>query len=156
MGAKSKKSHGRILVQNKKAYHNYHIIQKFEAGIVLVGSEVKAIREGKFSLSDSYCQIIDGELWLINSHIGHYSKSSVFNHHPKRNRKLLMHKSEIKRLIGKLAEKNLTMVPLCAYLKNNRVKLEVALVKGKKLWDKRQSIIEKEIKREMGRKLKGY
>ena len=133
---------------NRKAYHEYHIDETFEAGIVLTGTEVKSLREGKANLKDSYAKIKDGEIFLVNAHISPYSCGNIFNHEPKRDRKLLMHKREINRLFGKVKERGYTLVALSMYFdKRNRAKLEIALAKGKTLYDKRESIKRKDEKR---------
>ena len=145
----------KIIATNKKAYHDYEILETYEAGIVLQGSEVKSIRRGSISLKDSYARIKNGELILKNCSIAPYDASSVFNHEPMRDRKLLMHKREILRLQGKVQEKGLTLVALKVYLKRGIVKIELGLAKGKKIYDKRaeakKKVIEREIKRMMSR-----
>jgi len=133
---------------NRKAYHDYHIEETFEAGIVLTGTEVKSLREGKANLKDSFAKIKDGELFLVNAHISPYSCGNIYNHEPKRERKLLMHKREINRLFGKVKERGYTLVALSMYFdKRNRAKMEIALAKGKTLYDKRESIKRKDEKR---------
>ncbi|MCX8022227.1 MAG: SsrA-binding protein SmpB [Syntrophorhabdaceae bacterium] len=133
---------------NRKAFHDYHIEEKFEAGLVLTGTEVKSLREGRINLKDSYAKIKDGELFLVNAHISPYSCGNIYNHDPKRERKLLMHKNEILRLYGKVKERGYTLVPLSVYFnKRNIAKLEIALAKGKTLYDKRESIKRKDEKR---------
>lgn len=146
----------RTLVTNRKARHNYHILETYETGIALAGTEVKSLREGKGNLQDSFARIENGELFLYNMHISPYEKGNIYNKDPRRTRKLLMHKREIHRLFGKIQEKGLTLVPLKLYLKKGFVKVELALAKGKKLYDKRESIKRKTIKREMQRTLKEY
>jgi SsrA-binding protein len=145
----------KIIATNKKAYHDYEILETYEAGIVLQGSEVKSIRRGSISLKDSYARIKNGELILKNCSIAPYDASSVFNHEPMRDRKLLMHKREILRLQGKVQEKGLTLVALKVYLKRGIIKIELGLAKGKKIYDKRaeakKKVIEREIKRMMSR-----
>jgi len=131
----------KTICTNKKAYHDYHIEDKYEAGIVLTGTEVKSLRDGNANLKDSYAKIKNGELYLINAHISPYSCGNIFNHDPKRDRKLLMHKREINRLLGKVSEKGFTIVPLALYFnKKNQVKVELGLAKGKTLYDKREAI----------------
>jgi SsrA-binding protein len=142
----------RPIATNRRARHNYHIEETYEAGISLVGSEVKTLRGGKASLQDAYAVIRDGEVFLLGVHIPPYAQASIQNHDPTRMRKLLMHKEEIRRLIGKINEKGLTLVPLRLYFKGNKVKAELALAKGKRAYDKRQSIAEREAKREMSRR----
>lgn len=139
---------------NRKARHEYHILQIFEAGIVLVGTEVKALREGKANLVDSYASIKNGEVWLIGAHISEYKQGNINNHNPTRDRKLLLNKSEIRKLIGKTKEKGLTLIPLRIYFKNGRVKVELALAKGKKSYDKRETIAKRDFQREQERKIK--
>jgi SsrA-binding protein len=138
----------KVICANKKAYHDYHIEEKFEAGIALTGTEVKALREGKANLKDSYARVKEGELFLVNAHISPYSCGNIYNHDPKRTRKLLMHAREIDRLIGKVKERGYTLVPLSLYFnKRNMAKMEIALAKGKTLYDKRESIRKKDEKR---------
>jgi len=145
----------KIIAQNKKAYFSYNITDKFEVGIVLHGTEVKSIRQGKVNLKDGYAVIRNGEVFLQNCHISPYSHGTHDNHDPLRVRKLLMHKLEIKRLIGKVKETSLTLVPLKIYItQRGLVKLEIGLAKGKKLHDKRESMKEKSAKREMDRAMK--
>ena len=144
----------KLICSNKKARRNYDIIETFEAGLVLVGSEVKSLRAGKASMNESYAKITGGEIWLVQFHISPYSHANVFNHDPLRPRKLLLHKQEIRRLIGKITEKGLTLVPLRAYFKNGRAKVELALGKGKKIHDKREDLKRKAVKRDMERDFK--
>jgi SsrA-binding protein len=124
---------------NRIAAHNYFLLEKFEAGVVLTGTEVKSIRDGLANLKDSYGLVKDGELWLLNAHISPYSHGSYANHESVRTRKLLIHKEEIKKLIGKTQQKGLTLIPTRIYFKNGGVKVELALAKGKQLWDKRET-----------------
>lgn len=124
---------------NRIAAHSYFLLEKFEAGITLTGTEVKSIRAGKANLKDSYGLVKDGELWLLNAHISPYEHGSYSNHEAVRTRKLLMHKGEIQKLLGKTQQKGLTLIPLRLYFKNGRVKVELALAKGKQLWDKRET-----------------
>jgi len=144
----------KIICQNKKARHDYFIEDSMEAGIVLWGTEVKALRESKANLVDSYVQIEAGEAWLFGAHISHYTPANQFNHAPVRKRKLLMHKREIGRLIGKVKEKGFNLIPLKLYFKKGKVKVEVALAKGKKLYDKRRTIKQKEATREIEKAMK--
>jgi SsrA-binding protein len=138
--------------ENRRAYFNYEILEKFEAGMVLTGSEVKALREGKGNLSDSYAVASRGELWLINAHIAKYQPAGIFNHEEKRERKLLMQRREIDRLVGKIKEKGLTLVPLSLYFnKTGRVKVSLGLGKGKKAHDKRETIKKRDSDRELRR-----
>ena len=144
----------KTLATNRKAYHNYHIQDSVEAGIVLTGTEIKSIRAGRVSLGDAYVRPEAGELWLLNAHIARYEASSYLSHEPMRPRKLLLHSQQIDSLTSKVLEKGFTLVPLKLYIKGNIAKVEVALAKGKKLYDKRESIIRRETEREMGRALK--
>lgn len=143
------------LATNKKAYHEYEILSEIEAGIALVGTEVKSVKSGRVNLKDSYVKIINGEIYLINCHISPYEQGNIFNHDPLRQRKLLMHRKEIDQLLGKVQEKGLALTATKMYIKARRVKVQVALARGKKLYDKRQSIKEKDLKREMERDFKG-
>ena len=138
----------RVIADNRKAFHDYHVIDSWEAGVVLVGTEVKAIREGRVNLRDSYARIDKGEVWLQNVHISPYSHTGYAHHDERRARKLLMHGYEIRKLTGGVAEKGLTLVPLQMYFKNGRVKVQLALVKGKQAHDKRETIRRREIDRE--------
>jgi len=139
---------------NRKARHEYSILQTYEAGIVLTGTEVKALREGKANLVDSYASVEKGEVWLNNAHISEYRHGNISNHDPLRSRKLLLNKSEIRKLIGKVKEKGLTLIPLRLYFKRGKVKVELALAKGKKIYDKRESIAKKDLQREQERRFK--
>lgn len=130
---------GRVLSANRRAAHDYFLLDRYEAGLALTGTEVKAAREGKVQLQDSYVSIEGGEAWLHNAHISHYSHGNRQNHDPVRSRKLLLHREEIRKLIGKTREKGLALIPLRFYLKGGRIKCEVALAKGKKLYDKRET-----------------
>jgi SsrA-binding protein len=144
-------------IRNKKAYHDYEILEKIEAGIELKGSEVKSLREGKASIKEAYVRIENGEVFLVNAHISPYTHGGLFNHDPKRKRKLLLHKREIKRLAGKVQERGLTIVPLRIYFnKRGWAKVEIALVKGKKKHEKREAIKRREAEREIQRVLKHY
>ena len=138
----------KVVATNREAYHNYHILETHECGIALTGTEVKSIREGRCNLKDGYAQIRQGEAWLVNAHISPYSHGNRENHDPTRSRKLLLHRSEIDKLLGKVQEKGLTLVPTRMYLKNGRVKLELAVAKGKKLYDKRETERRREADRE--------
>ena len=139
---------------NRKASFEYHILQTFEAGIALVGTEVKALRQGKANLVDGYAKIENGEVWLVSVHISEYTQGNINNHDPRRDRKLLLNKSEIRKLIGKTKEKGLTLIPLRLYFKNGKVKVELALAKGKKVYDKRRDIAKKDFQREQERRIK--
>ena len=147
------------IAQNKKARHDYHILDTYEAGLVLTGTEVKSLRAGRASLVDGYALIKDGEVWLQGVHIPEYTEGTWTNHEPRRPRKLLMHRKEIVRLIGKTRESGVAMVPLSLYFKDGRAKVELALAHGKKSYDKRQALAERqagrEIQRAMGRRAKG-
>ncbi len=139
---------GKIIATNRKATHDYFIIEKYEAGIALTGTEIKAIRQGKVNIKESFARIIKGEVYLLNMHIGHYSHGNIYNHEPLRDRKLLLHKKEIAKLIGKLSQKGLTLIPLSLYFKKNFVKVELALAKGKKLYDRREDIKKRDLQRQ--------
>jgi SsrA-binding protein len=147
----------RVLVTNRKARHDYHVLETFEAGIALVGTEVKSLREGKGNLKDSFAKVENGELFLYNMHISPYEKGNIFNRDPLRTRKLLMHKKQINRLAGRVQEKGLTLIPLKVYL-NERglVKVELALAKGKAIYDKREDIKRRDAKREVEKAFKDY
>ena len=147
------KSSGVITV-NRKAYHNYHIQESLEAGIVLKGSEIKSIREGKINLSDAYAKPENGELWLYNSHIASYDAASYNTHEPTRPRKLLLHRKEIDILAGKAVQKGLTLVPLKLYIKHGMAKVELGVARGKKAYDKREAIARRDAEREVGRVMK--
>ena len=138
----------KVVAVNRKAYHDYFILEKIEAGMVLLGTEVKAIREGRLNLKDSYAAVKRGEVFLFNCHIGPYSHGNQQNHDPMRTRKLLLHQREIRKLIGKTQEKGLTLVPLRVYLKRGRIKVELGVAKGKKLVDKRETERRKEAEQE--------
>ena len=144
----------KVVCQNKKAYHDYHIEETIEAGIALLGTEVKAIKEGKVNLKDSYVIVKDSEVFLLNCHISHYSHGNIMNHDPLRTRKLLLHRKEIERLGGKAAIKGFTLIPLKLYFKGPFAKVEIGLAKGKQLFEKRESIKEREAKREIARAMK--
>ena len=138
----------KVVATNREAYHNFHILETHECGIALTGTEVKSIREGRCNLKDGYAQIRGSEAWLINVHISPYSHGNRDNHEPTRSRKLLLHRAEIDKLAGKVQEKGLTLVPTKMYLKNGRVKLEIGIAKGKKLYDKRETERKREADRE--------
>lgn len=144
----------KLVANNKKAYHDYFIEDKFEAGIELFGTEVKSIRMGKCSIKESFIRIERGQVYIYGMHISPYEKGNIFNKDPLRVRKLLMHRAEINRLDSKLAEKGLTLVPLQVYFKGSLVKVEVGLARGKKLYDKRQDTAKKDMKREVERDYK--
>jgi len=138
-----------IIAKNKKAKHDYFVEERLEAGLVLQGTEVKSCREGRINFKDAYCDFLNGELYVLQMHISPYPHAGVFNHEPERPRKLLLHKRELKRLLGKIKEKGLTLVPLALYLKGNRIKLEIGLARGKKLYDKRESIKQRDTERQL-------
>ena len=144
----------KTIATNRKAYHNYHIGESVEAGISLTGSEIKSIRSGRVSLGDAYVKAEKGEMWLQNVHIARYEASSYMSHEPTRPRKLLLHRKEIDMLTSKVSEKGLTLVPVRFYIKGNIAKVEIALAKGKKLYDKRESISRREMERELARATK--
>ncbi len=144
----------KLLVRNRKARHDFFIQDTFEAGIALQGTEVKSAREQRMNLTDSYARIEKGEIWLVGLHISPYKQGNVFNHDPTRIRKLLMHKREIERLRKQKDEKGMTIIPLSIYLKNGRIKVEIALAKGKHLYDKRQDKAARDASREMARAMK--
>ena len=127
------------IAENRKAFHDFHLLETFEAGLALLGTEVKAIREGRVNLRDSFARVDGGEVFLYNVHISPYSHRGYADHEPLRKRKLLLHKDEIRKLIGKTVEKGMTLIPVRMYFKNGRVKVELALAKGKQLWDKRET-----------------
>jgi SsrA-binding protein len=142
------------IATNRQARHRYNLLEKWEAGLVLTGTEVKSLRDGKAQIKDGYASVRDGEVWLHNVHIPPYGPASRENHEPERPRKLLMHRREIERLIGKTREKGLTLVPTRLYFRDGRAKVEIALARGKDVGDKRQSIKEREMKREMERAIR--
>lgn len=144
----------KVVCVNRKARHDYFIEETYEAGLVLKGSEVKSLREGKANLKDSYARILRGEAFLLNAHISPYSAAHQFNHDPTRTRKLLLHKQQIQRLSAKTAERGLTLIPLRLYFKGGRAKVELGIARGKKLYDKRETLRRKESRREMERSLK--
>ena len=147
--------HEHNITVNRRARHNFHIEETFEAGLVLTGSEVKSLRAGKAQLKDSYGRIERGEAWLLNAHISEYGPAAQFGHDPPRRRKLLLHGREIARLTGKTKERGLTLVPLRLYFKSGRAKVELGLGRGKRLYDKREATKEREIRRELDRARKG-
>jgi SsrA-binding protein len=153
------KSNNKVVATNRKARHNYSILETFEAGVQLVGTEVKSLRDGQASLADAFATIDDGEVWLRNLHIPEYHHGSWTNHTPRRNRKLLLHRSQIDNLIGRIRDGNLTLVPLSLYFSDGKVKVELALARGKEARDKRQDMAkrdaDREITRELGRRAKG-
>lgn len=144
----------KIIAINRKARHDYEILESFEAGMALTGTEVKSLREGRVNLKDSYARVENGEVFLVNSHISPYSHGNIQNHEPLRERKLLLHKSEIKRLRGKTEERGLTLVPLKIYFVRGRAKVELALARGKRQYDKREQIKRRDADREIEREFK--
>ncbi|MDX3232813.1 SsrA-binding protein SmpB [Streptomyces sp. ME19-01-6] len=147
----AKETGRKLIAQNKKARHDYHILDTYEAGLVLTGTEVKSLRQGRASLVDGFAQLDGGEAWLHNVHIPEYSQGTWTNHAARRKRKLLLHRAEIDKLLGKIQETGHTLVPLALYFKDGRAKVEVALAKGKKEYDKRQTLREKQDRRESDR-----
>ncbi len=150
----AKSSGEKLIANNKKAYHDYFILDKYETGIALAGTEVKSLRMGKCSIKESFIRIENGEVFIYGMHISPYEKGNIFNKDPLRVRKLLLHRVEINKLIGKTKEKGMTIVPLRIYLKGSLVKVEIGLAKGKKLYDKRQDISKKDQQREASRDFK--
>lgn len=149
----------KVIVSNRKARHDYSILDTYECGLVLVGTEVKSLREGKASLADAFATVDDGEVWLRNVHIPEYTEGSWTNHEPRRTRKLLLHRKEIERLIGKTRESGLSLVPLSMYFTDGKVKVEIALARGKRAYDKRADLArrdaDREVRRALGRRAKG-
>ena len=148
------KKNSNTIAKNKKAFHDYFMEESYEAGIVLVGTEVKSIRAGKVNLKDSYGVFKNGELFLINMHISPYEQGNIFNRDPLRDRKLLLHKKELSKLFGKRNQEGYSLIPTSLYFKNRRIKVSLALAKGKKNYDKRDSMLEKEHKRDIARAMK--
>ena len=142
------------IAQNRKAYHDYFVDDRYEAGIALTGTEIKSVRAGGVNLKDAYCQIKNGEMWVVGMHISPYERGSFFNREPLRDRKLLMHKREIRKLAGQITQKGFTLIPLSLYFSGQRVKVEVGLCRGKKQYDKRDAIAKAESDREIERGLK--
>ncbi len=149
-----KKTQGKIIAQNKKAYHDYFVDEKYEAGIALFGTEVKSLRAGAVNLKDSYCEVRGGELFATGIHISPYEKGNIFNREPLRDKKLLMHKKEILKLHGLVSQKGYTLIPLSLYFSGAHVKVELGLCRGKKLYDKRDDMAKSEAKRAMERTFK--
>ena len=145
----------KIAAQNRKAYHDYFVEERYEAGIELAGTEVKSIRLGTLNLKDAWCSVKDGELWVRQMHISPYEKGNIFNKDPIRPRRLLMHKREIMRLYGKVKQDGYALIPLSVYFRGSLVKVEVALARGKKLYDKRDDAAKKDAKRQIDRAMKG-
>lgn len=144
----------KLVANNKKAYHDYFIDEKYEAGLVLHGTEVKSLRLGKCSVKEAFVRIENSEVWIYGMHISPYEKGNIFNRDPLRPKKLLMHKDEIRKLAGKISEKGFTIVPLQVYFKDGRAKIEIGLARGKKLYDKRQDIAKKDQRREAEKEFK--
>ena len=152
----TKNNKDRTIAQNRKAYHDYYVNESMEAGIELCGTEVKSLRQGQANLKDAWCGIIDGELWLNGLHISPYEQGNIFNRDPRRKRRLLMHKREIARLFGIAKEDGLALIPLSLYWKGARVKVQVGICKGKKLYDKRDAAAARDAKRDIDRAKKEY
>lgn len=150
----AKKKDSRLIANNKKAYHDYFIDDKYEAGIALHGTEVKSVRMGKCSIKEAFVRIENGEVFIYGMHISPYEKGNIFNRDPLRVKKLLLHKDEIRKLTGKVQEKGYTLVPLQVYFKNSLIKVEIGLARGKKLYDKRADIAKKDLRREAEREFK--
>ena len=146
----------KVIVTNRKARHEYHILEKYEGGIVLYGSEVKAIREGKANIKEAYVRFIENELYVIGMHIGKYSNEGYSTRSPVRDRKLLLHRKELNKMRRMVDEKGKTLIPLSLYLKGGNIKVEFGLAQGKKMWDKRKAKMEKDVNRQMDRALKSY
>lgn len=157
MGLKARKSEGdgrKVVCKNRRAWHEYEILETVEAGMVLVGTEVKSLREGRVNLKDSYAKVEGEEVFLVDAHISPYSHGNIMNHDPLRRRKLLLHKKEIRRLGGKVQERGLTLIPLQIYFEGGRAKVELGLAKGKRLYDKRAAIKKRDERRDLQRELK--
>lgn len=152
--AESKNNNIKIIAQNKKAYHDYFVEEKYEAGIALYGTEVKSIRQGKLSIKEAYCEIKDGEMFIVGMNISPYEQGNIFNKDPLRDKKLLLHKKEILKLFGLSAQKGYTLIPLQVYLSGSRVKVEIGLCRGKKIYDKREDMAKNAAKRDMERAFK--
>lgn len=145
----------KIVATNRKASHEYFILEKFEAGLVLQGSEIKSIRAGQMSLAEAYIRTDGREAWLVDAHVAPYEQASIYNHEPRRPRKLLLHKKEIRYLWNEVRQKGVTIIPLKVYLSDGRAKIEIALAKGKKVYDKRETIAKRDFQREVERGFKG-
>ena len=154
--AEQKKNGNRTIAENRKAFHDYFVEESFEAGIALCGTEVKALRQGGVNLKDAWCSVVDGELFVNGMHISPYDKGNIFNRDPLRVRKLLMHKREIMRLLGVTKQAGYSLIPLSLYFKGSRVKVQVGLCRGKKLYDKREDAAKRDMKREAQRSLKEF
>ena len=149
-----KKQDGKIIAENRKAWHDYFVDERFEAGIALFGTEVKSLRKGAVNLKDSYCEIRNGEIFAVGVHISPFEQGNIFNKNPLRDRKLLMHRREIMKLNGQVTQKGLTLVPLKLYFSGSRVKMEIGLCRGKKLYDKRDAAAERDANRSIDRHMK--
>lgn len=145
----------KVVATNRKASHEYFLLERYEAGIALQGSEIKSIRAGQISLAEAYIQIDGHEAWLVDAHIATYEQAGIYNHEPRRPRKLLLHRSEIRKLWDEVRQKGVTIIPLRVYLKSGRAKIEIAVAKGKKLYDKRQAIAKRDAQRDMERDFRG-
>jgi SsrA-binding protein len=154
MTVADKKTASRTIAQNKKAWHDYFVDERYEAGIALFGTEVKSIRQGSVNMKDSYCSFKNGELFILGMHISPYEKGNIFNREPLRDRKLLMHKRELMKLQGLVAQKGYTLIPLSLYFSGKNVKAEIGLCRGKKLYDKRDAASERDANREMDRRMR--
>lgn len=146
-GSPNSQKHGRAVASNRRAYHDYELLDRYEAGLVLTGTEIKSIRAGRVDLRDAYARAQNGELWLVNAYIAPYDPASIYNHDPRRQRKLLLHRGEINKLISTVAEKGLTLIALRLYIKEHVAKVELALARGKRQYDKRRAIIDRELDR---------
>jgi SsrA-binding protein len=144
----------KLIAENRRARHDYHLLDRFEAGLALTGTEVKSLRDGRVSLSQAYADLRDGEVWLVGARIDEYAQGNIANHDPDRDRKLLLHRREIESLIGKVQQQGLTLVPIRLYFKNGRAKLELALARGKEQRDKRRDIAKRDAQREIERALR--
>jgi SsrA-binding protein len=144
----------KLIAENRRARHDYHLLDRFEAGLALTGTEVKSLRDGRVSLSQAYADVRDGEVWLVGARIDEYAQGNIANHDPDRDRKLLLHRREIESLIGKVQQQGLTLVPIRLYFKNGRAKLELALARGKEQRDKRRDIAKRDAQREIERALR--
>ena len=145
----------KLIVDNRRARHDYHLLERMEAGLVLTGTEVKSLRDGRASLQQAYADVRDGEVWLVGAHISVYEQGNIANHDPDRDRKLLLHKKEVASLQGKVAQRGLTLVPTKLYFRDGRAKVELALARGKELHDKRRDIAKREADRQIERAFKG-
>jgi SsrA-binding protein len=144
----------KVVATNRKAHHEYFILETYEAGIALQGSEIKSIRAGQISLAEAYVQLDGQEAWLVDAHVAPYSHAGIFNHEPRRPRRLLLHRAEIRKLFDEVRQKGITVIPLRVYLKEGRAKVEIATAKGKKLYDKRQAIARRDAEREVDRQVR--